>query len=470
MESDSLWGELLPVGLAILLYGLFEAAEVALRSAQKSRLQQWKDEGKRGAAEAFLLHDTPEPYLMTVRMVMTFLAVFAAALAGAVAIYAIAPWLAMHWPFLGNSGWAPGVSLALTMVVLTYGLVLGGQLLPKAIAQQYPEHILCWLARYLITLTKICKRGRGVLTASLTVVLWLLGQRPPAESASISVITEEAITTMVREGAERGIFEELEHELIEGVFEFTDTAAREIMVPRVRIEALEVNTPPPEVLHRMSEIGRSRVPVYSGDLDHIIGVLYFKDLMRVIGEGHTWELRALLHPPLFVPETVQISLLLRTLQQRHLNMAIVVDEHGGVAGLVTIEDVLEQLVGDIRDEQEPEEDAGIVQLPDGALVIEGGVPLWELRERFALPVEESSEYQTLAGLLLARLGRIPKGGETIHEHGYTFTVVDVEGPRIARVKVEQREPPEARGALTVPPPADRAHQVQEQQGATEAGG
>jgi putative hemolysin len=189
--------------------------------------------------------------------------------------------------------------------------------------------------------------------------------------------------------------------------------------------------------------------VYSGDLDHIVGVLYLKDLMRAVGSGQYWELRHLLHPPLFVPETVQISLLLRTLQQQHLNMAIVIDEHGGVAGLVTLEDLLEQLVGDISDEPGPEEDAEVVQLPDGALVIQGNVPLWELREHYALPVEESSDYQTIAGLLLARFGRIPKGGDTVYEHGYIFTVVDMDGPRIALVKVERRNPP---APTALPPP------------------
>ena len=315
--------------------------------------------------------------------------------------------------------------------------------------------ILCWMARPLIFLTKISGVVRALLTASLTVILWLLGQRRPLESA-LTAITEETVTTMVREGAERGIFEAVEHELIEGVFEFTDTAAREIMVPRVRIQALEVTTPSQEIIHRVGEMGHSRVPVYSGDLDHIVGVLYYKDLLRAMSEGKVWNLRDLLHPPLFVPETVQISRLLRMLQQQRLNMAMVVDEHGGVAGLVTIEDLLEQLVGDISDEGEPEPDAQVVQLPDGALVIEGSVPLWELRERLALPVQESSDYQTLAGLLLARLGRIPKGGEAVAEQGYVFTVVDMDGPRIARIKVERRITEEANRVGE--PPYDDAEQ------------
>ena len=457
MESDSIVGELVLIGLAILLHGVFNGAEVALLSAQKSRLQQWKDEGRRGATEAILIRETPERFLITIQIVMTFMDMFAAVLAGAVAILKIAPWIVERWALPAVTFWTHALALGLMVVVLTCVGLLVGQLVPKAIALQHAEQVLCWMARPLILLTKLAGIGRGVLTIALTIILWLLGQRRPPELASITAITEEAVTTMVREGTERGIFEEMEHELIEGVFEFTDTAVREIMLPRVRIQALEVTTPPQEVIRKVGEMGHSRVPVYSGDLDHIVGVLYFKDLLRAMSEGEVWNLRSLLHPPLFVPETVQISRLLRMLQQQRLNMAMVVDEHGGVAGLLTIEDLLEQLVGEIRDEGEPEPDAQIVQLPDGALVIQGSVPLWELRERLTLPVQESSDYQTLAGLLLSRLGRIPKGGESVTEQGYIFTVVDMDGPRIARIKVE-RSMVEDNEPHELEPPYDDAEQ------------
>ena len=463
MESDNLWGEIVLIGLAILLYGMFDGTEVALLSAQKSRLQQWKEEGKRGAAAAVLIREAPGPFLTTIQILMTFVGVFAAVLAGAVAVQEVAPRLAAWWPLRRLASWAQPLSLALVIGVFTYTALIVGQMAPQAIALQYPERLLCWVARPLSMLTQACHAVRVVFTASLTVVLWPLGQRRPVESVSIATITEEVVTTIVREGAERGIFEEVEHELIKGVFEFTDTAAREIMVPRVNIQALEVTTPPSDVMRKLSDIGHSRVPVYNGDLDHIVGVLYLKDLLRALGAEQPWELHSLLHPPLFVPETVQISRLLRMLQQRHLNMAIVVDEHGGVAGLVTIEDLLERLVGEISDAGEPEADAQIVRLADGSLVIQGSVPLWELREHLALPVEEASDYHTLAGLLLARLGRIPQGGETIVEQGYTLTVVDMDGPRIARVKVEQRVPAEVGGSLPVTPPGNR-EQGEERQG------
>jgi putative hemolysin len=313
-----------------------------------------------------------------------------------------------------------------------------GHLVPKALAQQYPERILCRFSGLVTLLARPGETIQAGLVASSTVVLRLFGQTHLPAFTPLPVITEEDVTTLIREGAERGIFEIVEHELIAGVFEFTDTAAREIMVPRVDIKALEATIPPDEVIRKLIETGHTRVPVYRGDLDHIVGILSLKDVLRAVDEGRPWEVRDLLHPPLYVPETAQISRLLRTLQQRRLNMAIVVDEHGGVAGLVTIEDLVEQLVGDIQDEGEPIGEALVTQLPDGALVIQGRTPLWELRESFGLPVEETSDYQTLAGFLLARLGHIPHGGESIIEADYTFTVVDMDGPRIARVKVERR--------------------------------
>jgi putative hemolysin len=449
MESDSVIGEVVLLVLAMGVYGVCDAAEVALLAAQKSRILAWKNAGKRRAAVALQMCEAPERFLATLQIIRTFVVVLAGVVAGVVAVYDVTPWLAAAWSLRGMTSWTPMVALVLVMVVLTYVVLLFGQLIPKAIALQYPEFIVCWVAQPLRTATRLFGMARALLTVSLTVILWLIGQRRPPSAATMTGvveattgITEEAITAMVREGADRGIFEEVEHELIEGVFEFTDTAVREIMVPRVRIQALEIKTTREEVLCKVSEFGHSRVPVYSGDLDHMVGVLYLKDLLRVVSEQAPWDLQNLLRMPLFVPETAQISQLLRTLQQRRLTLAIVVDEHGGVAGLVTVKDLLEQLVGEISEEGETEDDVLVTPLPDGSWAIQGSAPLWELREQCALPVEETSEYHTLAGLLLARLGRIPQGGESIVEQGYSFTVADVDGPRIVRIKVEPCPPEE----------------------------
>lgn len=437
MASD-IWGALLLIVLSMLLYGMCNGMEVALRATQKSRVLQWQEESRYGAAAALLIRDNPEPFVMTLHIGLTCTSIAAAIGTGVLSVGQGLPLVLAGWPWPGMTRWVGFLALALAIVLLSYVMLVFGQLVPRAIAQQHPERVVCGLAPLLVALTRLCRVVRTGLIVSATVVLWLFGQRRPPEFTPLIPITEEDVTTMVREGAERGIFETVEQELIAGVFEFTDTAAREVMVPRVRIQALDVTTPTDEVARRLTEIGYSRVPMYEGDLDHIIGVLYFKEVMRAIGEGQALDVRRLLHPPLYVPEMVQISRLLRMLQQRRLNMAIVVDEHGGVAGLVTTEDLLEQLVGDIRDEGEPEADALVTMLPDGAMVAQGSAPLWELRERYDLPLEESAHYHTLAGLLLARLGQIPQGGEAIVEQGYTFTVVDMDGPRIARVKIEQR--------------------------------
>lgn len=444
MDSGAIGGKLIPIAIAMILYGAFHAIEVALIAAQKSRLQQMKEAGMAGAATALLIRQSPERHLITARLFMTLTGIFAAVLAGWLAVVDVSPWLGTRWPFVGSGSWVLACAIALVTAALTYVALVAGQLVPRALAQQYPEHVVRVAAGPLHVLTQCCGAARGVVAWSASAILWLLGQRGASDAApAIPAMTEEDVTSLVREGAERGIFEEVEQELIEGVFEFTDTAAREVMVPRVRMQALDASTPPEEVTGKLVDIGHTRVPVYRGDLDHVVGVLYFKDVLRVVIENQPWTVQSLLHPPLYVPETVQISRVLRTLQQRHLNMAIVVDEHGGVAGLITIEDLLEQLVGDLPDETQPEANAAVARLADGALVVQGNTPLWDLREQYELPVEEAPDYQTLAGMLLTRLGHIPQGGESITEHGYTFTVVDMHGPRIARIKVEKRAAGEA---------------------------
>ena len=445
MESG-VWGKLIPIGLAMVLYGIFHAIEVAIPVAHKNRLQQLKESGLPGAVTALLIRQSPDPHLATARLFVTLMGIVAAVLAGWLAVGDVAPWLSGRWP-LSVGSWPLACALALVIAGLTYVAMVAGQMVPRAFALEYPELVLRACAGPLHALTRCLGLVCAAMVWSSSFALRTLGLTGASESVpGAPVMTEEDVTSLVREGAERGIFEEVEQELIEGVFEFTDTAAREVMVPRVRIQALEVGTPPEEATLRLADIGHMRVPVYRGDLDHIVGVLYFKDVLRVVIDNQPWTVPALLHPPLYVPETVQISRVLRTLQQRHLNMAIVVDEHGGVAGLVTIEDLLEQLVGDLPDEAQPEANAAVARLPDGALVVQGNTPLWDLREQYELPVEEETDYQTLAGMLLMRLGHIPQGGESITERGYTFTVVDMHGPRIARVKVEKRRSDEASSA------------------------
>jgi len=221
-----------------------------------------------------------------------------------------------------------------------------------------------------------------------------------------------------------------------------------VLTPRTEIHALEVQTSCTEALHEMIESGFSRMPVYEEDLERIIGIVHIKELLRAQEQERTVSLRDFLHPAYFVPDSMQISHLLRELQVRRAPMAIVVNEFGTVIGLATIEDVLEEIVGEIRDEFDVDEEQAVREIGEGVLLVEGGVTLSDLKEQHHLPLEETVSYRTLAGLLLARLERIPRGGESVVHEGYRLTIVEMDGRRIAKVKVE-KVPAEAQPATTI---------------------
>jgi len=322
--------------------------------------------------------------------------------------------------------------------VISYLSLVLGELVPKSLALRYPERFACAVARPLDFLSRCFSFFVKGLTFSSNLLLWLTGSGAKSTEALVS---EEEVKYMIREGAEQGVFDDTEKEFIHSVFDFADTYVREVMTPRTEIHALEMQTPCGEALHQMIESGFSRMPVYEEDLERIIGIVHIKELLRAQEQGKTAQLRDFLHPAHFVPDSMQISHLLRDLQVRRAHMAIVVNEFGTVIGLATIEDILEEIVGEIRDEFDVDEEQPIQELKEGVLLVEGGVALSDLMEQHRLPVEETSSYRTLAGFILARLERIPRGGETIVHEGYRFTIVDMEGRRIAKVKVEKLEPP-----------------------------
>ena len=220
---------------------------------------------------------------------------------------------------------------------------------------------------------------------------------------------------MIREGAAKGIFNETEKELIHSVFEFTDTPVKAVMKPRTEIHAIEAHASLAEVAKDFVDSGFSRMPVYEGDLDKVIGILYNKDVFKALQEHSDFRIRDHLHPAFFVPSTLPISELLKQLQRRRLAMALVVNEFGEVEGVATLEDLVEEIVGEIRDEYDREERGPVERLPDGSMVIQGSALFKDLKADFALPFEESPDYHTLAGFMLARLKRIPRGGEWIEE-------------------------------------------------------
>jgi putative hemolysin len=209
------------------------------------------------------------------------------------------------------------------------------------------------------------------------------------------------------------------------------------MKPRTEIHAIDVHASLPEVAKNFVDSGFSRIPVYDGDLDKIIGILYNKDVFKALQENSDFRIRDHLHPAFFVPSTLPISELLKQLQRRRLGMVLVVNEFGEIEGIATLEDLVEEIVGEIRDEYDREERGPVERLPDGSMVIQGSALLKDLKTDFGLPFEDSPDFHTLAGFILAKLKRIPRGGEWVEENGYKLTIVDMEGRRIVKVKLEQ---------------------------------
>jgi putative hemolysin len=243
---------------------------------------------------------------------------------------------------------------------------------------------------------------------------------------------------MVQEGREQGVFDQTEQELIHSVFEFTESSVKDVMIPRPRIQAIDVETPIDQVLAHIVETGKSRYPVYRNTLDEVLGILYDKDLFRLLAEKKPIMLAQVVRPAFFTPETTRVSRLLKSMQRRRMPMALVVDEYGGVEGLVTIEDLIEEIVGEIEDETD-REDQAVRRLRDGSYIVDASISIHDLADQHHLVFPESTEYETLAGFLITQLQRMPRGGEIVNYEDWRLTIVDMDGRRIARVKIEPRQ-------------------------------
>ena len=430
LDTPSL--ELLAIVVLILANGFFSAAEFSIVAVRKSQLAQLISEGRGVANVVVALKDDPSRFLATVQVGVTVVTSMASVIGGAAAVRYLEPPIRAALPAI-VSQWAEFTALGITVILISYLTLVVGELVPKSMALAHSERLACLAAHPINRLSLLAHPLVKLLTLSTDAVLWLFGQHAKAEEAFVS---EEEVKHMVREGARHGIFDEAERQLIHSVFEFTDTSVREVMVPRSEVHAVEAGTPPADILTELVETGFSRMPVFQGDLDHVIGIVHIKDLLREVQKPQPAPLPAVMHPAFFVPDSMQISDLLRELQSRRTHMAIVVNEFGTVIGLVTIEDLLEEIVGEIRDEFDFDEEQAIQELPDGSLLVQGSLPLPDLKEQFGIPFDETPDYRTVAGLVLARLKRFPKGGEAISEAGYKMTVVVLDGRRLRKIRIE----------------------------------
>jgi putative hemolysin len=416
--------------LCLLGNGFFSGTEIAVISARRSRIEALIAEGSRAAQRVKDLQDNMDHFLATAQIGVTLMGTLAGVIGGYLASKHLEPWLRIT----GIDRFLPPAFEAAFLVgaCIVYVELIVGELVPKALALRFSETVALLVSWPLQLMARASRWLIVLLSASTRAVLLLFGIRDFRDRTFVS---EEEIKHMVKEGREQGVLDQSKVDLIHGVFAFSETPVKKVMIPRPKIFALDADTAPDEVARLIIESGFSRIPAYEGSIDNVAGLAYVKDMLRLLEKRQPVVLRKILHPVHFVPETKKVGQLLKELQKRRTHMALVIDEHGSVTGLVTLEDLIEEIVGEIQDEYDWEE-RPVERLRDGSLVVEGTVSAAELRESFQIPIPESEEFQTVAGFMLDRLGSIPKGGEVVPFGDYRLTVVDVEKNRISKVKIE----------------------------------
>ena len=414
--------------LLILVNGLFAMSEIAVVSSRKTRLQQWAEEGKARAGVALELASEPGHFLAAIQVGITLIGILSGAFGEATVAASLAGRIAQV-PVLAP--YSATIALAIIVSAITILSVILGELVPKRIALRNPEGIAVMVARPMRLLSKVAYPLVRFLSIMTESVLKLLGLRP----TQTPPVTEEEIKVMMEQGAEAGVFDQEEQHLIANVFRLDRQKIGAIMTPRMDVVYLDVEDSSDDIQRKILDSAHSVMPVCRGGIINALGIVHAKDLLRSSLSGEPFDLLSLLKTPLFIPETATAMKLLAMFKKSGRHVAFVLDEYGDVQGLVTINDVLESIVGDIPSEGEPAE-ASAVRREDGSWLLDGMLPVEKFRDLFPeveLPEEEAGTYHTLSGFVLMRLGRIPAVADHFEWRGWRFEVVDMDGNRIDKV-------------------------------------
>jgi putative hemolysin len=430
--------ELLIILLLILLNGFFAGAELAVLSARRSRIASLAEAGNQQAMIVEQIQKDPHRFLATIQIGVTVVGSLASAIGGSAAIQYLTPVLrSVPVPFISHA--AEPLSIAIVVLGISYMFLVLGELTPKTIGLQYADRIALSVARPIRFLSVVADIAVRFLTFSNRVVLALLGIKPKGGHA---FVTREEVQHVLSEGSETGALTETEHRYIENVFEFSHTFVREVMVPRTRIVGLNLDLPQAEILRIVRENMYTRYPVFRGDMDHVVGFVHTKDILTgTICTDTKFDIAAIVRAPLFVPEGKKVSSLLKEMQRKRIQMALVVDEYGTFSGLVTTEDLLEELVGEIEDEHDIGEMRRVQKLPDGSMMMDALLPINELEEHLGIELGEGLHYDTLAGLILDQLGRFPEKGEKLDWRDFILTCEEVTETAILKVRIVRVEKP-----------------------------
>ena len=423
--------DIIIVALLIMANGILALSEMAIISARKSRLQQKADDGDSGAKAALQLANEPTRFLSTVQVGITLIGILSGAFGGATIAEAIAAalssitWLA---PF------REAVGVGVVVLIITYFSIILGELAPKRIALNNAEKIASAVAAPMLLLARLATPIVSFFSASTEIVLRLVGIKPSTEPG----VTAEDVRLMIYEGAQEGVFEEAEQEIMERVFRLGDRRASSLMTHRTEMVLLDIEDPLEVNLDKMTRSGFSRFPVCQGSPDEILGIVQVKDLFIQLHSGGQLDFHAAIQPAEFVPEAMSALAMLEHLREKKSHLALIIDEYGGLTGIVTINDVLEAIVGDIPSLGDPIYEPDVVQREDGSYLLNGTLSTSELKDLLdldSLPEEEDAGYETLGGMVMADIGRIPTAGDVINWEGWRFEVMDMDGYRVDKVLV-----------------------------------
>ena len=438
MDGSSLSAVLIKLAVVLLLVlanGFFVASEYALVSVRRSRISALVADGNKRARTVMRIIENLSAYISAFQLGVT-LASLALGWLGENTIAALLlPLSEQVLPDSTSAVAAHSVAAAAAFAIITYFHIVLGELVPKTLALERAERLALAVAMPVHIFYRTFKAPIWLLDRSGGAVVRWLGFSSSAQETE--AYNEEELRQLVALSHKSGHLIEDERRLISNVFDFTEATVESVMVPRTEIEAVDASLEPVEMLDLFEDTGYSRMPVFRESLDNIIGILLHKDLSRVVRRGGPVNLEEIMRPPVFLPTSVMLNDALRRLRRSTEHMALVVDEHGGVEGLVTLEDLLEEIVGDIRDEHDDAAVRQIVEQPDGSFNVKGNLSIRDANKRLELGLPESDSYHTVAGFMMARAGRILQPSESVEYNGLKLTVQSTHGNRIVDTKIER---------------------------------
>lgn len=432
--STSLIFQIVLLFILILVNAFFAMSEIAIISLNDSKMEKMAESGHKKAKQIMRLTENSSSFLSTIQIGVTLAGFLTSASASQVFAQRLTDAVSPVLPDSIPVSLVHSISVVLITLIMSYFSLVFGELAPKRIAMQIPEKISFLAVGPLLFVAKITKPAVKLLSFSTNLVVRIFGFDPNSDEETV---TEEEIRMMVDVGQEKGVIEDTQKEMIDNIFEFDDIDVSDIMTHRTDMYAVEANDSLQNVIDISVEHGYSRIPVYDDDPDNIIGIAYIKDLIQYIGKSLPENgLRSIMRKAYYVPESKKCGKLFKEMSESHVQMAIVVDEYGGTAGLVTLEDLLESIVGNIQDEYD-NEDEEISRIDDATFTIDGTTDIEEVGDLIGVTFPDG-DYDTLGGYIISRLGFLPADGEmnSLEFENFRFTVLSVEDRRIGKVKVE----------------------------------